>query len=57
MTDTRTDLRDARLHKALAHAPDGDALPAPSIQNTIKTIANNVIPTMENAQFDVPKPW
>ena len=56
-SNPQTDLRDARLHKALAHAPDSDALPATNTRNTIKNIANNVIPTWENAKIDTPMPW
>lgn len=51
MTGRDTNLRDARLHKALAHAPDGDGLPAPSTRNDIKNIANNVIRTRAEAIF------
>ena len=57
MTDPRTDLRDARLHKALAHAPDRDALPAPGTRNTIKNIATGVMPTRARARFDTQIPW
>ena len=57
MTDPRTDLRDARLHKALAHAPDRDALPAPGTRNTIKNIATGVISTRDRARFDTQIPW
>lgn len=57
MSDPRTDLRDARLQKALAHAPDGDALPAPRTRNTIKNIANSVIPTGARAEFEAQMPW
>ena len=57
MTEPRTDLRDARLHKALAHAPDADALPAPSTRYTIKNIAANVVPTGARAIFETKKPW
>ena len=57
MTDPRTDLRDARLHQALAHAPDRDALPAPGTRNTIKNIANNVIETRAGDRFDTQIPW
>ena len=57
MTDPRTDLRDARLHQALAHAPDRDALPAPGTRNTIKNIAIGVIPTRARARFDTQIPW
>ena len=57
MTDPRTDLRDARLHQALAHAPDRDALPAPGTRNTIKNIANNVIETRAGDRFDTQISW
>ena len=55
--DPRTDLRDARLHKALAHAPDADALPAPSTRITIKNIAASAMPTEAKAEFESQKPW
>lgn len=57
IADSRTELRDARLRKALAHAPDGDGLPAPSTRNTIKNIANNAIRTLDKAEFDTQSPW
>ena len=57
MTEPRTDLRDARLHKALANAPDGDALPSPSTRHTITNIANNSVLTKAIADFDAKKPW
>ena len=57
MTERDTNLRDARLHKALAHAPDRDALPAPGTRNTIKNIATGVMPTRARARFDAKIPW
>lgn len=57
IADARTDLRDARLHKALAHAPDYDALPAPSTRDSIKNIAANAAPTRAMAEFATQKPW
>ena len=55
--DAATDLRDARLHKALAHAPDYDALPAPATRKNIKNIANNTILTIAKDDFSEKIPW
>lgn len=55
--DARTDLRDARLEKALAHAPDAQALPAVATRNTIKKIANNLVEKRAAAVFDTKIPW
>ena len=40
-----TELRDARLKKALEAAPDADVRPAPSVAQAILTAARNVLPT------------
>jgi hypothetical protein len=37
------DLRDARLAKALQHAPDANAAPTPALRDTIQTIAASAI--------------
>lgn len=52
-----TDLRDARLQQALAHAPDVQALPAAGTRIAIKNIANNAISTRVMAELDTEKPW
>ena len=40
-----TELRDARLKKALEAAPDADVRPAPSVAHAIRTAARNALPT------------
>lgn len=55
--DAATDLRDARLHKALAHAPDYDALPASATRKNIKNIAYNAIPTIAKDDFNKKISW
>ena len=62
MTDKTTNdannaLRDARLAKALKHAPDADALPSPALRDTIKTIAASAIGISASGQLHTKTPW
>ena len=57
MSGPGTHLRDARLHKALAHAPDSEELPAPRTRQYIKIIANNSIRTWEKDKSSQPTSW
>jgi hypothetical protein len=50
-------LRDARLAKALQHAPDADALPSPALRKTIKTIATSAIGVSARGQLDTKNSW
>jgi hypothetical protein len=55
--DANNTLRDARLAKALQHAPDADALPSPAIRDTIKTIASSAIGISASGQLHAKTPW
>jgi hypothetical protein len=57
MTRDVNNLRDARLHKALAHAPDARDMPAQAIRNAIKNKANDAINTRAGVRFDVNPSW
>jgi hypothetical protein len=55
--DANNALRDARLAKALQHAPDADALPSPALRDTIKTIAASAIGISASGQLHTKTPW
>jgi len=55
--DANNALRDARLAKALKHAPDADALPSPALRDTIKTIAASAIGISASGQLHTKTPW
>jgi hypothetical protein len=52
-----TDLRDARLAKALAHAPDADDVPSAATRGAIRKIAERPINTWANRPKDQEVPW
>ena len=55
--DANNTLRDARLAKALQHAPDADALPSPAIRDTIKTIAVGALEISAKGRLHAKTPW
>ena len=57
VTEPKPDLRDARLHKALAHAPDAQDLPGEATRVAILKIAENSIPTRANGTNAPQMPW
>lgn len=52
-----TDLRDARLAKALAHAPDADDVPLAATRGAIRKIAERPMNTWANRPKDQEVPW
>ena len=56
-SEPRTYFRDARLHKALAQAPDRETLPASGTRDAIKNKATYALSTRARAGFDAKKPW
>lgn len=52
-----TNLRDARLQRALDHAPDAQLSPSALVRENIKKIASNQAKTGAIAQFDTQLPW
>ena len=56
-SEPRTYFRDARLHKALAQAPDRETLPASSTRDAIINAATYALSTRARAGFDAKKPW
>ena len=57
MTDPTPDLRDARLHKALAHAPDAQDLPGDAARIAILNVANNSISTRAIGRISLQTSW
>jgi hypothetical protein len=57
MTQDVNNLRDARLKKALSHAPDAQDMPARNIRDAIKNKANDAISTGYRTRFDTNPPW
>jgi|GEM_PF-420804 len=53
------DLRDARLRRALAHAPDNEALPEARTREAIRKMAHNLAAATPPAAANVPaaQPW
>jgi hypothetical protein len=52
-----SNLRDARLKKALAHAPDALDEPSQAIRKTIRTTASDAIATKGSARLDANPSW
>ncbi len=57
MTQDLDNLRDTRLKRALAHAPDAQDMPAQAIRNAIKNKASHAVRTKANAHLATNPPW